>query len=93
MAMVSEFFPGIEPRHPVQEHDVQDRESVLQSAFRGEMRIMIQVRGHSAERSQSLTHAEPLAAITLRLWKTGDRFDASYLTIPTKETRSGGHCR
>ncbi len=30
-----------------------------------------------------VTLTRKLVAITLRLWKTGERFDASHLTIPT----------
>ncbi len=44
----------------------------------------------SSERAKSAldnrshrTLTRKLAAITLRLWKTGERFDASHLTIPT----------
>ena len=31
-----------------------------------------------------VTLTRKLAAITLRLWKTGERFDASHLTIPAR---------
>lgn len=40
------------------------------------------VAGGMDEALARVTLARKLAAITLRLWKTGERFDASHLTIP-----------
>ncbi len=41
------------------------------------------VAGGMDEALARVTLTRKLAAITLRLWKTGERFDASHLTIPT----------